>query len=182
MLKNEQLRNLGFDERYGSGLLFPDPSEYGEGTDWQDEIFRTAAMQNHQLTISGGNERTKYLVSGNYFDQDGIVIASNFKRYTSRINLDSRLSDRVNVGTNFTISRNINNSVNEGGGNGLVGLALRYSPANPIFDENGDYQLLNVGPGSGFTAIANPVAVANTTTNELITDRVLGNVFADVNI
>src|SRR5690606_24429834 len=120
MLKNEQLRNLGFAERYGPGLLFPDPSEYGEGTDWQDEIFRTAAMQNHQLTISGGIERTNGLVSGNYFDQDGIVIASNFERYTSRVNLDSRLSERVNVGANFTVSRPINNSVNEGGGNGLV--------------------------------------------------------------
>lgn len=182
MLKNEQLRNLGYDERYGPGLLYPDPSEYGEGTNWQNEIFRTSSIQNHQLSFSGGNERTKYLISGNYFGQEGIVMASNFDRYTTRLNIDSRLSDRVNVGTSFTISRTINNSVNEVGGNGLVGLALRYSPANPIFADDGSYQLLNVGPGSGFSAIANPVAVAKTTTNVLITDRVLANVFADVAI
>jgi len=182
--KNEQLINLGYGERYGDpdGNYPMSPSEYGEGTDWQNEVFRVAPIQNHQLTLSGGSEKIRYLISGNYYDQDGIVIASNFKRYTSRLNLDAEMSDGINVGTNFTVSRSINNSVNEVGGNSLVALALKYSPANPIFDENGNWQLLNVGPGSGFGSYANPVAVANTTTNELVTDRLLSNVYANIDL
>lgn len=180
--KNEQLRNLNFAERYGNpnGAYPKPPAEYGEGTNWQKEIFRSAPIQNYQISISGGSDKIRYLVSGNYFNQDGIVITSNFKRFTARVNLDANVSKRVKVGTNFTISRSNNNSVNETGGASLVGLTLRASPASPIFDANGNYQLLNVGSGSGFNSIANPVAVARTSTNNLLSDRILGNVFTEI--
>jgi TonB-dependent starch-binding outer membrane protein SusC len=182
--KNEQLRNLNFAERYGNpaGAYPKKPSEYGVGTNWQKEIYRTAPIQNYQLSFSGGTDKIRYVVSGNYFNQDGIVITSNFKRYTSRINLDAKISKRLKIGTNFTMTRSYNNSVNEVGANGVVGLAVRVSPASPVFDANGNYQLLNVGSGSGFNSVANPVAVARTTTNLLTTDRILGNMFGDITI
>jgi TonB-linked SusC/RagA family outer membrane protein len=182
--KNEQLRNLNFAERYGdpNGAYPRKPSEYGIGTNWQKEIYRTAPIQNYQLSFSGGTDKIRYVVSGNYFNQDGIVITSNFKRYTSRINLDAKVSNRLKIGTNFTVTRSYNNSVNEVGQTGVVGLAVRASPASPVFDANGNYQLLNVGSGSGFNSVANPVAVARTTTNLLITDRILGNMFGDLTI
>jgi len=182
--KNEQLRNLNFAERYGvAGGAYPKkPSEYGVGTNWQKEVYRPAPIQNYQLAFSGGNEKLRYAISGNYFNQDGIVITSNFKRYTSRINLDARISKRLKIGTNFIVTRSYNNSVNELGGSSLVGLTVRASPASPVYDANGNYQLLNVGSGSGFSSIANPVAVANTTTNLLTSDRILGNVFGDISI
>ncbi|KAA0992310.1 TonB-dependent receptor [Dyadobacter aurulentus] len=182
--KNEQLRNLNFAERYGDpkGAYPKKPADYGAGTNWQKEIFRSAPMQSYQLSVSGGTEKIRYLVSGNYFSQNGIVITSGFKRYTTRVNLDARVSKRVKMGTNFTISRSNNNSVNETGSLSLVGLALRASPASPIFDANGNYQLLNVGPGSGFSSVANPVAVARTSTNTLLTDRILGSVFTDITL
>ena len=183
-LKNEQLRNLGFTERYGNpnGNYPRTPAEYGKGTDWQDEIFRVAPIQNYQLTFSGGTEKLRYLISGNYFNQDGIVISSNFKRYTSRINLDATISDKFKVGSNFTVSHSINNGVNETGTNGVVGAALTRSPASDVYDEDGNYTLLNVGPGSGFSNYPNPVAVANTSTNLLKTNRVLGNIFGEYTI
>ena len=182
--KNEQLRNLNFAERYGDpkGAYPKKPSEYGVGTNWQKEIYRAAPIQNYQLSFSGGTDKIRYVVSGNYFNQDGIVITSNFKRYTSRINLDAKVSNRIKIGTNFTMTRSYNNSVNEIGGNGVVGLALRVSPASPVFDATGAYQLLNVGSGSGFSSVANPVAVARTSTNLLTTDRILGNLFGDITI
>ena len=182
--KNEQLRNLNFAERYGvaTGAYPKKPSEYGVGTNWQKEIYRSAPMQNYQLSFSGGNDKIRYAISGNYFNQDGIVITSNFKRYTSRINLDAKVSKRIKIGTNFTITRSYNNSVNEVGSNGVVGLALTVSPASPVFDATGNYQLLNVGSGSGFSAIANPVAIARTSTNLLVSDRVLGNIFGDIEL
>lgn len=182
--KNEQLLNLNFAERYGDpkGAYPKKPSEYGIGTNWQKEIYRAAPIQNYQLSFSGGNDKIRYVVSGNYFNQDGIVITSNFKRYTSRINLDAKVSKRIKIGTNFTMTRSYNNSVNETGGNGVVGLALRASPASPVFDATGAYQLLNVGSGSGFNSVGNPVAVARTSTNLLTTDRILGNLFGDITI
>lgn len=182
--KNEQLRNLNFAERYGNpnGAYPKKPAEYGIGTNWQKEIFRTAPIRNYQVSISGGTDKIRYLISGNFFNQEGIVITSDFKRFTSRVNLDAKISKRVKVGTNFTISRSTNNSVNETGSSSLVGLALRASPASPVFDANGNYQLLNVGPGSGFSSVANPVAVAKTSTNTLLTDRILGSVFTDISI
>jgi len=184
LLKNEQLRNLGFAERYGNpaGSYPKTPAEYGKGTDWQDEIYRTAPMQNYQLSFSGGDERLRYIVSNNYFNQDGIVINNNFKRYSTRVNLDLSISDRINVSNNFTIAHSINNGVNEIGSNGVVGAALSVSPASPVFDANGNYQLLNVGPGSGYSNFPNPVAMAETSTNVLVTDRVMGNIASDFSI
>ncbi|WP_185716308.1 TonB-dependent receptor [Larkinella knui] len=180
-LKNEQLRNLGFAQRYGYTTQFPKkPEEYGVGTNWQEEIYRPAAVQNYQLSFSGGNDKLRYFVNGNYFGQDGIVINSDFKRYSSRINLDARVSSRLKIGSTITISRAITNAINEVGTNGPVGAALTYSPANPIFDASGNYQLLNVGSGSGFGVFPNPVALAKTSTNTLTSDRVLGNMFGEL--
>ena len=182
-MKNEQLANLGFASRYGNPAgPYPKPiAEYGEGTNWQREIFRTAPIQNYQLSVTGGNDKVRYLVSGNYFNQDGIVIANNFKRYVARFNLDAKLAEWVKIGTNFTASRTLNNGVNEDGGSTVnpVGIAITVSPASPVYDASGNWQLLNLGPGSGFNSIPNPVAVQRTSTNLLTTDRVLGNFFAD---
>ncbi len=182
--KNEQLRNLKFAERYGvPGGAYPKtPAEYGTGTNWQKEIFRVAPIQSYQLSFSGGTGKLRYVVSGNYFDQKGIIIASDFKRFTSRINLDAELNSRLKIGANFNVSRSYNNSVNEVGDGGLVGLALRISPASPVYDKEGNYHLLNVGPGSGFNSVANPVAVANTSTNLMVSDRMMGNFFGDIRI
>ncbi|GAB3997097.1 TonB-dependent receptor [Spirosoma daeguense] len=182
-LKNEQLRNLGFAERYGYTPAYPKkPSEYGVGTNWQKEIYRAAPMQNYQLSASGGTEKLRYMVSGNYFNQDGIVIANNFKRYTGRMNLDAKLSNRLKIGTSFLITYSINNGINEVGTNGPVGAARTISPASPVYDANGNWQLLNVGPGSGMASIPNPVAVLRTSTNTLFTNRTLGNVFGEYQI
>lgn len=185
-MKNAQLANLGFSLRYGNpaGPYPKSIAAYGEGTDWQKEIFRTAPIQNYQLSITGGNEKIRYLLSGNYFDQDGIVIENNFKRYATRFNLDAKLNDKIKIGTNFTASRTLNNGVNENGGYFVspVGAALAISPASPVYDTSGNWQLLNVGPGSGFNPVPNPVAVQKTSTNLLTTDRVLGNIFGEFTI
>lgn len=183
-LKNEQLRNLGFVERYGNpaGAYPKKPAEYGEGTNWQKEIYRSAPLQSYQLTFSGGTDKLRYVVGGNYFNQDGIVINNNFKRYSVRLNLDATVSNRLKIGTNLTVNRSYNNGVNELGTNSPVGGALVTSPASPVYDATGNWQLLNVGPGSGFNSYANPVAIAQTTTNLLVSDRVLGNLFADISL
>ncbi|MVM39004.1 hypothetical protein GO730_18050 [Spirosoma sp. HMF3257] len=130
--------------------------------------------------VFGGTDKLRYLVSGNYFNQDGIIITNNYKRYTGRINLDASVSNRLKIGTTFTVSHGINNGINETGYTGSpVGAARTISPASPVYDASGNWQLLNVGPGSGMASIANPVALLRTSTNVLFSDRVLGNLFSE---
>ena len=70
------------------------PETLGEGTNWQKEIFRQAPTHNVQLTLSGGNDKIKYMTSGGYFKQDGIVLNSGFERYSFRVNLEAQASKR----------------------------------------------------------------------------------------
>jgi hypothetical protein len=72
--------------RNGSGELL-DPSILGPGTDWQSELFNNAAMQKHQLSLSGGSNTTTYYMSGEYLDQQGVAEGSGFKRYGFRLNM-----------------------------------------------------------------------------------------------
>jgi TonB-dependent SusC/RagA subfamily outer membrane receptor len=82
----------------GSSEKQPLPSALGKGTDWQDEVFRQAPIQSYQLSISGGEAKTRYAISGNYYNQEGIVANSNFKRYTLRANLDREVTSRLSIG------------------------------------------------------------------------------------
>src|SRR5690606_34004769 len=78
-----QLENEVFKDNY-----YKDPASLGEGINWQDQIFRRAAMNNQQLSISGGSEKTQLALSLNYFDQDGVIRNSDFKRYSYRLNVN----------------------------------------------------------------------------------------------
>lgn len=89
-------------------VLFPNPSVYGTGTDWQDAVFNKAApLQNHELGISVGNDKSKYYASFGYYTQSGIVGSpqSNWERYTARINSTHKLNDYINIGTTFGYTR-----------------------------------------------------------------------------
>jgi TonB-linked SusC/RagA family outer membrane protein len=75
-----------------------------EGYDWQDRVFRTAPMQNHNLSLSGGNDKTRYSISGSFFDQQGVIIYSGFKRYQGRVTLDQVVNTKLKVGVNVNYS------------------------------------------------------------------------------
>ncbi len=80
-------------------------SNAGEGTDWVKLITRTGSIQQHNLSVQGGSEQTKYMVSVNYFDQKGIIKNSEMKRYTGKINLDQTINKYLKMGLNLTASR-----------------------------------------------------------------------------
>ena len=101
VLYNERVKALGWGEREE----FADPSVLGDGTDWQGEIFRSAPMQNHQVSVSGGSDSGQYLISGGYLSQDGIAVGSNFKRFSFRINADSKINKWLQVGVQSSFSR-----------------------------------------------------------------------------
>jgi len=185
--KNEQLVNLGRTERFGTDPAYgpKKPDDYLPGTDWQDEIYRDAPTRNYQLTLSGGNDKLRYLLSGNYFNQDGIVLTNNFKRYSARMNLDASLTNRIKVGTNFTMTRSDNNLVGEStvvnnaaSTSSPIQSALAATPAMTIFNTDGSYTLNFLG----MSAAANPVAVLTTSTNTLQSDRILGTLFGEINL
>lgn len=155
---------------------FDDPAAIGEGTDWQEEIFRTAPIQNHQLSISSGKGNTKYFISGNYFDQKGIALNSDLKRYSIRINVDNQINDRLKFSQSLTFNRTINHSVptNSAGGSNIRSVSDKVfatSPTIPVYDENGEYVDTWYGAGKP----ENPVAALRTLRNELMGDNLLGN-------
>jgi TonB-linked SusC/RagA family outer membrane protein len=141
------------------------------GTDWQDEIFRKGFGQEHQLSVSGGGEKTTFLLSTNYLDQEGIIKNSDFKRYTVRANLASQVSRKLSLRLNLTGSRlvNHNTSTNGFGTSSPVIQALAWAPTTPVYDANG-LILRNDPVGSIKT---NPVGLLFDRANDQ--QRTLGN-------
>ncbi|MEQ9302442.1 MAG: TonB-dependent receptor [Marinoscillum sp.] len=147
-----------------------------------ESIFRTAMMQNYGITASGGNEKTQYLLSVTYYDQEGIIIGSDYDRLSGRINLNTSMNEWFSTGLNLNISRsnrNIIGSSGDGaGGNGgsIVRYAFFRTPAIPIYDASGDFVDLPQYPGF-FGDGYNPVGLANYADNKKTTDRYFGKVF-----
>ena len=156
-------------------------NNFGQGTDWQNELYRSAAIQNHSISLSGGNKSTQYSVSGNYFNQEGLISNSNFERFSWRTNLDSQLTDWLKVGTSLSITRSINNSVAVGNGVGTnagpVNGALSFSPTLTVFDSEGNYSSDLLGG-----ATDNPIAKALETTDETKITRLIGNSYFDFSL
>lgn len=181
LLNAAQFAEFVNDARINAGQtpVYVNPANLGAGTDWQDEIFRSAPMQNYQLSFSGGDEKTTYLVSGGYFDQQGIILNTGFKRYSFRTNLQRNISDKLIVGTNFSYALTRGKSTNTGLqliNPGVVGAALLMNPILPVYNPSveGGYTYEN----DRGTIIGNPVAEAKEHTALNTGSRVLGNVDA----
>jgi len=127
----------------------------GKGVNWQDEILRTGVTQNHQLSLTGSKNDTKYYLSGTYQDQQGIVLNSFYKRYGFKSNLNSKLKNNFDVSMNIngTYSQTRNNAAYDGR-NSPMGAALVFPACVPIKDENGEY---NISPASYGPVASNPV-------------------------
>lgn len=168
----------------GSSDKQPLPSSLGKGTDWQDEVFRQAPIQNYQLSISGGEAKTRYAISGNYYNQEGIVANSDFKRYSLRANLDREVTSRLNVGLSIqgahTRSNAARTETDGGASSGVTNAAINFAPTFPVFNPNGTYYR-DQGPLNG-NLVDNPLGLANEVTNQFFTTRMLANVFAEYKI
>lgn len=146
-------------------------------TKWFDEITRMGYQTQHNISMNGGNEYTQYLVSGNYFKQEGIVKNNGMERFSGRINLDQKLSKYIKSGINLTLSRNNYDNVSLGdGGNEYAGImvsAAQFNPLIPIKDENGNYVLNDAA-----AFLPNPVSLLEIT-DKTIKERVLATVFIE---
>ncbi|MCP9765438.1 SusC/RagA family TonB-linked outer membrane protein [Lacihabitans soyangensis] len=146
----------------------------GAGTDWQDETFRSAKTQNHQLSISGGSQRTRYAISGNYFNQDGIIKNTDFNRYSARINLDTDINSKVRFGLNLTGTK----TTADLAPTGLVSAIISMPATATVFDANGNYTLRN--PFENI--FSNPIAALNKRINNSNAYRVLATTYGEYDI
>jgi TonB-linked SusC/RagA family outer membrane protein len=165
-------------------------SQLGVGANWQDAVFRTGISKTHELSIRGGEEKTRYLLSGNYTDQEGILLNTDFERYNFRLNLDRDVFSNFSVGVNLTAGKFIQNSVtaveeNDPTFKGRIinslGYALRLPPVVPIYNEDGSYNYNNPYEKSDLKLDGkspNPVSDLNNSEGKSTNTSLLGSFFA----
>lgn len=155
---------------------FAVPSVLGNGTNWQDEIYRTALMTSHQLSFSGASDSTNYYVSGSYLNQDGVVIGSDFKRYTFKTNLESKVKDWLTMGVSLTAGITNQNITIEGYSDGIIGTTILSTPDVAVRNLDGSY----AGPPQDGSqgAWINPVASTLMNTNYLVQKNFQGNFYS----
>ncbi len=175
----------------------------GEGTNWFEETFESAPQQRHSLSFSGGTEKSSFLVNGNFFTQEGVMGGdkAKFDRYTVRINSDHKIKDWLNIGERFSYSHFTRRALAENDEfGGLISSALSLDPLTPVIyngplpahvqsaitagqplvrDENGNYYgISNFIRGEYGNPLAR-ISLARGYTNQ---NKVVGNVYADIDI
>ncbi len=158
---------------------FAHPELLGDGTNWQDEIYQTAISTSHQIAFSGGKDGTNYYLSAGFLDQEGNIIGSGYKRYTTRLNLDSKVKSWLKVGAN--INAGISNeriTVNQSYG-GLITNTLLQAPDMPIYNLDGSFASPPAGQNVNYF---NPVAEALTKENKLVRKNFLGSLYAEASL
>lgn len=149
-------------------------------TDWQDEIFRTAPMQNYDVSVSGGNDKTAYFISGNLLLQDGIIIGSDFGKGSFRVNLNQQINKWLKTGISANLSYSRSNGVvtnaESGFASSVTSWALEMNPGLPVRNEDGKYTYENnlKSPNVG-----NPVQDALEAKNRNTSFRTLANAFLE---
>jgi TonB-linked SusC/RagA family outer membrane protein len=160
--------------------------------DWKDEVLRNALTQNHQVTLSGGDEKTRLFISGNYSQQDGIILNTGYERLSARVNVERDLYRNLNVAVNLTVGNSSQNSLtnlNSRYSNGSISdpfnYALRMPPTIPIYNANGTYNYSNPLSEGDFhvgTASVNPVSDLLNTESQTKSTSTLGNFVATYTI
>ncbi|MEY4108039.1 MAG: hypothetical protein RL181_2381 [Bacteroidota bacterium] len=169
-------------ERYGATIkpsalglrnLDNDPASY-PSTNWFDQIFRTAPISQTDVNFAGGTDRTKFYVSGSYFNQDGTIIGSGFDRYSFRINLDNLVTDNFKIGVSTGFSRSHNNRIqNDNNIYGVLSTSLLLGTHIPVYNADGTY-----GRDAN-ASIENPVANALEPSYDVYTNRLLSNIYGE---
>lgn len=156
---------------------FLDPSLLGAGTNWQSALFNNAAMNKHQLSLSGGSNNTTYYMSGEYLNQQGVAVGSGFKRYGFRLNLDNKPREWATISANLNYNQTNENLITTNYGDAqspLIGNALQLTPQIPVKNLNGSWGGSDPVNGANQYAPINPIAIANLITNTNMKRQFLG--------
>ncbi|QEM10418.1 SusC/RagA family TonB-linked outer membrane protein [Mucilaginibacter rubeus] len=170
-------KNLDYDEQAGKtaapvpNLYEQDNYKNGKETDWIKAISQQGFIQNHSLNVSGGTADVKYYVSGDYTKEKGILKGYQFNRFNVRGNLDAKITDWLNAGTNMFFNNN-----NYDGGKSNLYMATVMSPYGQEYNAQGDYQIYPMYPDALYTnpllGLYQPTVSKNRTWN--------GNFYAEI--
>ncbi|MBK5722187.1 SusC/RagA family TonB-linked outer membrane protein [Dysgonomonas sp. Marseille-P4677] len=155
-------------------------------TDWQDEIFRTAPTTSHNISLSGKGKNIGYFVSGNYYKQEGVIIESDFEKYSLRLNLDGKY-DKFKFGVNFSPSYSTSNRVDASGpygSGGIVQSALAMPPLWPVYNSDGSFNYLGngywrIGNDYQHNEVLNPVAIAKLQSDVVDRYALVGKIYGE---
>lgn len=176
-LKKEEFTNDGSPVP----AIWNDPYYSVQRTDWQRALFGTGKTTNADIALRGGSAKSKYSISGNYFDDKGIIVNSFFKRVSTSLNSEHKIGNRIRVGENFLYSYTNGNAPNtRSTQDGLVWSALRFNPAIPVYNDDGTWGSSKADNELG--DINNPVFTAATADARNENRRVLANAYAEADI
>lgn len=164
VIKNEMFGTSGEDKPFSNTSL-------GEGTDWQDEVFQSAPIQNYNLSVTGGSDKTSYSTGFSYYNQDGIIGGdkSNFTRYNGRLNFGIQLSDKIKL-TNILLYTNEEGSrLPENGIGSVLYNTINAYPTEAVRTPEGRYTYLEE-----VSDIINPIAQIENTYNSSIVNKIVG--------
>lgn len=171
---NEQASNDGLAPHFTQDEI----NGLGEGTAWQDIALRTAAIQNHSVSINGGNEKTRFSVSGSNFNQGGIIIGSDYVRNSVRANLSTDFSKKFKFDINTILSRIDSDRKNSEGGNrgsSLISAMLSGYPTVAPLTPEGNYSNLATVYSWGSNVITNPLNFIEQQSDHIRSNKVLAN-------
>lgn len=159
----------------------------GNGTDWQDVLYRTGISHNVQASVSGGSEKTQFMMSLGYLNQKGVVITNDYNRLSGRLNLNHKINNRLNVGMKLNFTRSSDSPQGLAGKSDVVSLACQSDPIFPLYVETGSLgfkdpsSIWNTFVKYGFQ-LWHPYSLTKECSKKLKTDNILGNVFAEYKI
>ena len=153
---------------------FLEPSLLGKGTNWQDEITRTALTHSHSISLSGGSDNFTFAASGGYMSQDGTIHGSNFERYNGRFNGDATVNKWLKAGGSLAFTHTEETITRQDGSDGVIMQALTMQPSVPVYDFNGNFAApSSIYGSSGY----NPLWQAEMQNNTLTRNRTMGNFY-----
>ena len=159
---------------------FKNPAVLGKGTNWQDEAYQTGIIQNHQVSFSGGQGKTNYYFSGNYFDQEGILTGSKFTRYAGRFNIDQQVKSWFKAGMSGNLSRSNQKITLADEFDGITNVVLYNSPASPVRDFNGKFIAPSNLGGVNFANPYNPIAMASYRDVRTVRSKIFGAIYGEI--
>lgn len=176
-IKRERFTNDGI----AVNPIWEDPQYQTQRTNWQDELFQTGITNNVDLSISGGSEKSSFLFSLGYYEEEGIIDKAETDRFSLRVNSDHRVTKWLKIGQNLSLSTSSNNGFNTlSAQNGLIFSAIRFHPGLPIRDANGDFSSSQIS--GEFGDINNPLFEVDINDASNRFTRLISNATAEVTL
>ena len=166
---------LNLDDPNSSYLIVPANKA---GTNWYNEVFHTKPLTSHNLSVSGGGEKSRFYLGLNYFDQKGTVMTTFYKRYSVRANSEFTVKNKIRIGENVMLSYSNNIRIGNQSEGNEISLSYRIQPIVPVYDLMGNF---GGQKGAGLGNALNPVAYRVRAKDNRNNDyKILGNVYGEV--